>query len=950
MNFRSIALAVILNVVFIAAPAWAHPGGHEQDDANTRPNDPHTRMLAQAEPGGVPINVHALADAPNEDAPAIAESYAKFSDQVQTRWDKDYFYVESNGMPKHQMMVGITAWQQQVPLPHDYTGDNAWRIPRHPVPAKKPMSAKEHFFRGAIALALNGVPIFNPIKNDGKTDTFLAGELDKFGGHCGRADDYHYHLPPVHLEETVGKGQPIAYALDGYPILGYQDPKDVDHGPLDVLNGHKDAQGNYHYHATKEYPYLNGGFYGEVVARGGQVDPQPRANGVRSAMRPLRGAKITGFTRNEEHKQITIEYEIKGETRSVRSTLNENGSVTFLYDNGSDGKEEQTYQQRNNNEKRGGNQKRDKAPRRDSPTRDKPARRDRPASEAPRAEGGESPRMPWIVVHAREMDTDRDGVLTRDEMLAEAAQAFSGYDTDNDGDIATEELKKSVRSAMGGFIRQHADELDKDQNASISRDEVLNNARRMFDKADQDGDGNITIASNEILNPNDKPGVEANSRTPTSRPPNIVFILVDDMGWRDVGFAGNKFVETPNIDELASKGIQFEQAYASAPNCAPTRACFMSGQYTPRHGIYTVVDDRYAPGLPYQKVIPATSRAALSDDVVTIAEVLRERGYATACFGMWNLGRGKQGPGTPTGQGFDVFKRPQDFGFERHDYFDRDGRYLTDVLTDQSLDFIEQNREKPFFLYLPTHAVHAPFDPKPALVEKYRAKAKQLGIKNTDAVYAAMIEALDQNVGRIMLTLHKLELDDNTVVIFTSDNGGTPQYVAPLNGSKGSLYEGGLRVPCAIWWSGITKPGSNSNEPILSMDFYPTLAELAGASLPKDQRIDGISLLPILKGADSLDRDAVFWHFPCYIGRGEPCSAVRVGDWKLLQKFEGQRLELYNLRDDPGETENLATSMKSKTEELQKILTDWHQSLNAPVPAQANPNYDPSASRKRKRK
>ena len=217
--------------------------------------------------------------------PKLASLFSAFGHKVNVRFDREFLYVESNGMPDHPMMTGITAWQQQVPIPQAYTGNNAWKIPLHPVPAQNPMSTKEHFFRGAIALAVNGVPIFNPIKNNGKTDTLLAGELDRWGGHCGRADDYHYHIAPVHLEKIVGAGNPVAVALDGYAIYGYNDPNGKPPTDLDWLNGHKDSDGTYHYHATKTFPYLNGGFYGEVIELNGQVDPQPRAQGVRHTSR-----------------------------------------------------------------------------------------------------------------------------------------------------------------------------------------------------------------------------------------------------------------------------------------------------------------------------------------------------------------------------------------------------------------------------------------------------------------------------------------------------------------------------------------------------------------------------------------------------------------------------------------------------------------------------------------
>ena len=260
--------------------------------------------------------------------PAIADSFKAFEKTVMLRWDRSFLFVESNGLPDHSMMVGIRSWQQQVPLPQSYQGDNAWRITLRPIPAKEPLSANGRFLRGAIALAVNGVPIFNPLNNRGD-DAYLFGELDDFGGHCGRADDYHYHLAPVHLETAVGKDKPIAYALDGYPIFGYQDPAAPDFAPLDKINGHKDAHGNYHYHATPKYPYLNGGFYGVVVERDGQVDPQPRAEPIRPALSPLPGAKITKFEQNGASSLLT--YEVQGRPGTVRYESNENGKVDFVY-------------------------------------------------------------------------------------------------------------------------------------------------------------------------------------------------------------------------------------------------------------------------------------------------------------------------------------------------------------------------------------------------------------------------------------------------------------------------------------------------------------------------------------------------------------------------------------------------------------------------------------------
>ncbi len=262
---------------------------------------------------------------------ALDRAFAPFVErqEVSVRRDARYFYVESKGMPNHPMMVGIRAWQQQVPLPQPYQGDNAWRIPVKPVPAKEPAMAKDRFLRGAIALAVNGVPIFNPFNNRGE-DAYLIGELDEYGGHCGRADDYHYHIAPVHLEKQLGKGAIIAYALDGYPIYGYTEPDGTKPVGLDALNGHQDAQGNYHYHASPTYPYLNGGFHGEVVEREGQVDPQPRAQGVREALTQLRGARIVGFFATQPNS-YRLTYDIGGRQGKVEYTRNANGSVAFTY-------------------------------------------------------------------------------------------------------------------------------------------------------------------------------------------------------------------------------------------------------------------------------------------------------------------------------------------------------------------------------------------------------------------------------------------------------------------------------------------------------------------------------------------------------------------------------------------------------------------------------------------
>lgn len=309
--------------------------------------------------------------ASDANAPAIAKAFEPFvkTKAIRTRWDDRFFYVESKGIPDHQMMVGIRAWQQQVPIPQAYVGNNAWQIPLQPIPAANPKTANGEFLRGAIALAVNGVPIFNPLNNRGD-DAYLFGELDEFGGHCGRADDYHYHLAPMHLQKAIGNALPIAYALDGYPIYGFNEPDGSPAKNLDEFNGHTDAAGNYHYHASKKYPYLNGGFHGEVTEREGQVDPQPHANPLRPSLTPLRGAKIVGFeeTKPGSHR---LTYEINGRKGTITYTLASDGSAAFEFADPNGRKKSETYspQQRGP----GGRDRRPPPP----PREDRPLRRDR---------------------------------------------------------------------------------------------------------------------------------------------------------------------------------------------------------------------------------------------------------------------------------------------------------------------------------------------------------------------------------------------------------------------------------------------------------------------------------------------------------------------------------------------------------------------------------------------
>jgi len=451
---------------------------------------------------------------------------------------------------------------------------------------------------------------------------------------------------------------------------------------------------------------------------------------------------------------------------------------------------------------------------------------------------------------------------------------------------------------------------------------------------------------------------------PAAERPNVVFFLIDDLGWTDVSFMGSKYYETPHVDRLASEGMVFHSAYANAPNCAPSRACLMSGQYTPRHGVFTVGDSKRG-NAQFRKLEPTKNTTTLADRFVTIGESLQASGYTTATMGKWHLGK------DPTTQGFDVniagreWGSPSGGGYHSPYKYpnlvtEKPGEYLTDRLGQEACQFIETNKDKPFFLYLTHYAVHTPIQAKKSLAAKYNAKQPVGGHKN--ASYAAMIESMDDSIGAVLGKLEALKLTEKTIVIFFSDNGGHGGVTsnAPLRGSKGMLYEGGIREPLVIKWPGVTVSGSTSDEPVIGVDLYPTLLEATGSAKPKDYLLDGQSLVPLLKESTaSLNRPALFWHFPCYLQgytprhgpfRTTPAGAIRMGDWKLIEYFEDNTLELYHLKNDLGEKNNLAQQMPEKTRELHQALQTWRKEVKAPVPTEKNPRYDPKARFQPKRK
>ncbi len=447
--------------------------------------------------------------------------------------------------------------------------------------------------------------------------------------------------------------------------------------------------------------------------------------------------------------------------------------------------------------------------------------------------------------------------------------------------------------------------------------------------------------------------------------PNIVFILADDLGYTDVACFGSKYYETPNIDKLASQGTKLT-SHHHCQNCTPTRAALMSGQYAARTGIYTVGGiERF--NWESRPLRPVDNVTHLPLDRAIIPQQLKKAGYATGMFGKWHLG--ENGDYHPGKRGFDeaIVSQGKHFDFKTNPKAPHPGGiYLADFLTNRACEFIRTNKGKPFFLYLPHFGVHAPHDAKPELVEKFKDKP---GVGGHDSPkYAAMVASIDESVGRVLKTLDELQLADNTVVIFASDNGGVGGYDregikkagditdnAPLRSGKGSLYEGGTRVPLIVRWPGVTKAGSVCDVPTIHVDLYPTLLEIATASKP-EHVLDGESLVTLFRDSNAkLKRDAIFQHFPGYLGAGQnqwrttPVSLIHAGDWKLMEFLEDGRLELYNLKDDLGESKNLAGEMPEKAKELLTRLKAWREEIKAPMPTK-NDDITPVKKKNAKKK
>lgn len=439
--------------------------------------------------------------------------------------------------------------------------------------------------------------------------------------------------------------------------------------------------------------------------------------------------------------------------------------------------------------------------------------------------------------------------------------------------------------------------------------------------------------------------------------PNIVFILVDDFGWRDVGFNGSTFFETPVLDSLAERGIQFSNAYSNAANCAPTRASIMTGMYTQRHGIITVnasnKGDRKA-----QKLLPPENTMTLDTATISLAELLKTAGYSTAFFGKWHLGEDPESG--PLANGFEINAGGYHMGHPKS-YFSPyhnpalddgpEGEYLTDRLTDEAIAYLGQQkvRNKPFFLYMSYYAVHSPFQAKEEDIRYF--ESKEITDGQDHPVYAAMIKTMDSNIGRLVHSLDTLGVMDNTLVVFYSDNGGSFRATVntPLKGSKGMLYEGGIRVPCFFYSPSLLSFSGIIDEAVITLDLYPTFAELAGAKIPEGKIIDGRSLMPLMDGKEKMERP-VFWYAPVYLQsqwgetayafRGTPSAAVRFGDYKYIRWFAEEEGELYNLAEDISEANNLAGTEREKYEEMSALLDEWLEQSGAFIPTERNPLFD----------
>jgi arylsulfatase A len=445
------------------------------------------------------------------------------------------------------------------------------------------------------------------------------------------------------------------------------------------------------------------------------------------------------------------------------------------------------------------------------------------------------------------------------------------------------------------------------------------------------------------------PARAAEAGKDSGRRMNVVFMLVDDLGWTDLGCFGSSYYETPHVDRLAAEGMRFTNAYAACTVCSPTRASVLTGQYPARLHITDWIAGHKR---PHAKLRVPDWTMYLGTEIPNLARVLKGAGYATASVGKWHLGGEEYGPEK---QGFDVNiagshrgQPPSYFSPYRMESLEDGpkGEFLSDRLTAEAVRFIEENKNRPFFLYFAHYAVHTPVMAKASAIERYKTKTDPRGVHKNPA-YAGLIESVDESVGRVRAKLDELGLSENTLFVFTSDNGGLMGVTRndPLRVGKGSAYDGGVRVPLIVRWPGVTQGGSQAETPVMSADYVPTILEAAGVSWAPGGVLDGVSLKPVLQGRESLGRDAIYWHYPHYHpGGATPHGAVREGDFRLVEFYEDQHVELYNLREDISETRNLALENPAKAEALRAKLEAWRRSVGAQMPT-PNPDHDPEKDR-----
>jgi len=443
-------------------------------------------------------------------------------------------------------------------------------------------------------------------------------------------------------------------------------------------------------------------------------------------------------------------------------------------------------------------------------------------------------------------------------------------------------------------------------------------------------------------------------------PTGIVVFLVDDLGWRDVGFMGNSYLETPRADRLAAEGMVFTTAYADAPNCSPSRACLLTGLSPPHTGVYSAQPAEGGDSRR-RKLVGVPIHRDLLPELVTLPEVLQAAGWRTAMFGKWHLG------GDPLKRGFDVARgvTPRAAGHGGHfspygipGFPDGPpGEALADRLCDEALAFVRDCGDRPFFVHLAQYSVHTPIESRASLRQKYEEKSEGRG--HTPPGYAGMVEELDESFGRLLDGLEALGRARNTIVIFASDNGGRGGLsdLGGLRGGKGTLYEAGLRIPLAVRWPERIAAGGRCDAPVTLADLAPTLVAACGIEPPRNARFDGISLLPAFTAAQPLPERDLFWHFPVYVKpdkrgapfRSKPCGAIRHGRYKLIEWFEDERLELFDLQADPGEATDLSADRPEIAADLLERMRAWRSRTGAPVPSEPNPDYVPNFAPERDR-